>query len=351
MSEELNAHYVKILEKAFPNTKTRDNYASRLRALVRNLKQPDIGKLLKEPQDTYTALQKAYPALTTRKNVITALLVILREDPAFSANEELRQQWKTFHENLGRHQDAKAKRSEPEDKQIEKYTSFEEIESMYQTLKKQQPHQTQRRSFQFVLLSVLLHLRPKRADLGAVQIFREKDPARSDINYLVLRYQGNSFLSMHVYKTSKYHSTVDEDIPEGLKRDIEESLKRWPREYLFTKEDKQPMSNNTYAAFVRSTFEDLFGKATGVSLLRHIYISEKLDLDNMTLEEQEEEARYMLHTSGLQRRYKWPKKVLCPRLCAAYLPPTRRTRKLTRAQAKDGTRQTRKVPKKMLASE
>lgn len=351
MSEELNGRYVEILEKAFSNPKTRENYASRLRALVRNLKQPDISKILDSPQESYASLQKAYPSLTTRKNVITALLVLLREDPTFSEKDELRQQWKILHENLGRHQDAKAKRSEPEDKQIENYTSFEEIETMYERLKKHQPHQTQRKSFQFVLLSVLLHLRPKRADLGAVQIFREKDPSRSDINYLVLREKGNSFLSMHVYKTSKYHSTVDEDLLEGLKRDIEESLKRWPREYLFTKEDKQPMSNNTYTVFVRSTFDDLFGKATGVSLLRHIYISEKLNFDNMTLEEQEEEARYMLHTTGLQKRYKWPKKVLCPRLCASYLPPTRRTRKLTYGREEDGRHQTRKAPKKKSVSE
>lgn len=347
---ELDAKYVGILEKAFPNSKTRENYISRLRALLRHF-ATDIPAILQNPEDSYTKLQEHYPSLTTRKNVITALLVLLREDPAFKGQLDLYERWKTLHKNLGRHQDAKAKRSEPEDKQIAKYTSFEEIEAKYEEMKKAQPHQTLRKSYQYVLLSVIVHLRPKRADLGAVEIFREKDPSRADINYIVLREKGTSFLSMHVYKTSKYHSTVDEDLPPALKRDIEVSLQRWPRTYLFTKEDMTPMSNNTYTAFVRSIFEDLFGKATGVSLLRHIYISEKLNLDNMTLEEQEEEARYMLHTSGLQRRYKWPKKVLCPRLCAAYLPPTRRTRKLKHERPKAETRRTRKAPKKLRVSE
>ena len=86
------------------------------------------------------------------------------------------------------------------------------------------------------------------------------------------------------------------------------------------------MSNDTYGSFVQRTFEQLFGRGTGVSLLRHIYISEKLDFDNMTLEEQDEEARLMLHTSGLQKQYKWPKKVLCPKLCTEYMKNTRSKR-------------------------
>ena len=92
------------------------------------------------------------------------------------------------------------------------------------------------------------------------------------------------------------------------------------------------MSNNTYSVFVKHIFEELFGRSTGVSLLRHIYITEKLDFDDMTIQEQEDEAKLMLHTSGLQRRYKWPKKVICPKLCAPYMKidTTPKTRKFKR---------------------
>jgi hypothetical protein len=139
---------------------------------------------------------------------------------------------------------------------------------------------------------------------------------------------------MNMFKTSKYYQTVEEDLPEGLVRDIETSIKRWPRKYLFRKDDGEPMSNNTYSAFVKSTFQELFGRSTGVSLLRHIYITEKLNFDDMTLEEQDEEAKLMLHTSGLQRQYKWPKKTICPKLCANYIQPTHTTRKIKRKKAR-----------------
>jgi hypothetical protein len=55
----------------------------------------------------------------------------------------------------------------------------------------------------------------------------------------------------------------------------------------------------------------------------------------MTIQEQEDEAKLMLHTSGLQRRYKWPKKVICPKLCAPYMKidATPKTRKFKRKLA------------------
>ncbi len=332
---ELGDRFTALLTRTFENEKTRENYASRLRSLLKhmNLKGSEgLLEILEHPDIYYPKLQAAYPSLTTRKNMLTAILVLFREDEGLketAASKVAGESWKKLHDDLARHQDVRVKRSEPEGKQIAKYTSFEEIEAKYEELKNVGGHGTKRKSQQFLLLSVLVHLRPKRADLGSIHLFYNKDPHIKDANYIVLRKKrdGSSFLVMNMYKTSKYYQTVEEDLPEGLVRDILTSVKRWPREYLFVKEDGEPMSNNTYTQFVQSVFKELFGRETGVSLLRHIYISEKLDFDDMTLEEQEEEARLMLHTSGLQRRYKWPKRVLCPKLCADYLPPTRRTRK------------------------
>jgi hypothetical protein len=328
----LDKRWTDLLERVYPNPKTQANYMSRLKSLIRLLKQ-DLLEILKNPDTYYPQIQKEYTSLTTRKNMLTALLVLFREDSelkASAADPFLR--WKKLHEDLARLQDAKVRRSEPEKKQLEKYTSFEEIEAKYEELKRRGFHDTLRHSMQFTLLSVITHLRPKRADLGAIELFRDTDPRQTDKNYIVLRKpkDGVSYLVMNMYKTSKYYQTVEEDLTEGLVRDIEQSLARHPRTYLFTKENGDPMSNNTYSVFVRQTFEELFGRSTGVSLLRHIYITEKLEFDDMTLEERNAEAKLMLHTSGLQQQYKWPKRVICPKLCADYIKPTRKTRKLRR---------------------
>ena len=341
--------YRTILASVYTNKKTLENYESRMRALLRNI-PASLQTILEHPDTYYPSIQKAYPSLTTRKNVLTVLLVFFREDPDLKEHHvEAHNKWKKLHDDLVKLQDARIKRSEPEPKQIEKYTSFEEIEAKYKELKKRTFHDTERHSMQYVLLSILVHIRPKRADLGALTIYREKDPRNTDANYLVLRKQGTSYLVMNLFKTSKYYQTVEEDLPEGLVKDIETSLARWPREYLFRKDDGKPMSNNTYSAFVKATFQDLFGRGTGVSLLRHIYITEKLNFDDMTLEEQGEEAKLMMHTSGLQRQYKWPKKVLCPKLCAAYIQRTCETRKVhrlpQRTQITTKTEKTKKAKK------
>jgi len=327
-------HLNEILDKAFPNVKTRENYKSRLRGLTKTLEMPDPITILKAPDTYYPKLQTLYPSFSTRKNMLTLILVLFREDPTLkSENAEAAAKWKQYHDDLVRIQEAKVRRSEPEDKQVKQYTSYEEITEKYQDLKKKTPHTTFKSSQQYLLLSILVHLRPKRADLGAIKIYKEDDPRKTDINYIVLRTEGgSSYLVMNLYKTSKYYQTVEEDLPDELVKDLRISLGRHPRDYVFTKTDGTPMSNNTYSVFVKHTFEELFGRSTGVSLLRHIYITEKLDFDDMTIQEQEDEAKLMLHTSGLQRRYKWPKKVICPKLCAPYMKidTTPKTRKFKR---------------------
>lgn len=338
-SAATDAHYIDLLKAKYTNQLTLKTYTTRLQSMKEKLGAPSIHDVLINPDTYYPQIQKAYTSLTTRKNILTSILSLYREDASLREHHpETHERWRKLHEDLAKLQDAKVRRSEPDEKQVEKYTSFEEIEAKYLELRKRGPHDTERHSMQYILLSVLVHLRPKRADLGNIRIFREKDPRQTDINYLVLRARGTSYLVMNLYKTSKYYQTVEEDLPEGLCVDVETSLKRWPRDYLFRKDDGEPMSNNTYSVFVKKTFEEYFGRGTGVSLLRHIYITEKLNFDNMTLEEQEREAKFMLHTSGLQRQYKWPKKTICPKLCAAYIKPTSRTRKIKRSKVKRGAK-------------
>jgi hypothetical protein len=325
------SHYIDLIKANFKNPNTQKSYINRIKTLEATT-GTTIHGILTQPEVWYPKIQMAYPSITTRKNMLTVVLALLKNDTTLKDDKAIVDKWHKLHSDLSRFELAKVKRSEPSDKQVQKYTSYEEIETKYEELKRRGSHATERESMQFLLLSILVHLRPKRADLGAIKIYYENDPRKTDENYIVLRKKGSSFIAMNVYKTSTYHQTVEEDLPEGLVSDIQTSIRRWPREYLFRKDDGLPMSNNTYSAFVKSTFEKIFGRATGVSLLRHIYITEKLNYENMTLEEQDTEAKLMLHTAGLQHQYKWPKKTICPKLCAAYIQPTKRTRKIRRSK-------------------
>ena len=53
-----------------------------------------------------------------------------------------------------------------------------------------------------------------------------------------------------------------------------------------------------------ATFKTHLGKATGVSLLRHMFINEKVDLNKLSIEEKEAIATAMGHTRSQQEQYK-----------------------------------------------
>ena len=125
-----------VLDKAFSNPKTKDNYKSRLRGLTKSLNEADPLVILKAPDTYYPKLQELYPSFSTRKNMLTLVLVLFREDPALKSEAPTAAaKWKQYHDDLVRIQEAKVRRSEPEAKQIEKYTSYEEITDKYKELK------------------------------------------------------------------------------------------------------------------------------------------------------------------------------------------------------------------------
>lgn len=339
----MEERFKQIIKEAYENEKTRENYLSRLETVLRKVDADSLFTILEDPVRWYPKIRDAYPSITTRRNILTVILALFVKDKDLEedvGSPEVQKKWRQYHDELSRYQKTQESKSEPSKKQVEKYTSFEEIETKYRELGKKHPHESLRSSQQYILLSVVLHLKPKRADLGSIKIYEEKNPNKTDENYIVLRSRGSSFLVMNIYKTSKFYHTVEEDLPRELTEDIRTSLRRHPRDYLLISSENKPMTNNTYAKWVTRTFEELFGKGTGVSLLRHSFISEKLDVSNMTLAEREDVARKMGHTVALQDRYRFVKPSLCPQICKSYIDQ-HYTRKNTSKNSKKKTRKNR----------
>jgi integrase len=311
-----------VIERVYENEITKLNYISRMTGLLRKIDADSLFTVLEDPVRWYPKIREAYPSITTRRNLLTVFLALFTHDKELKEDvggEDVQKKWRQYHDELVRYQKTQQSKSEPSKKQVEKYTSFEEIETKYRDLGKKSPHESLRSSQQYLLLSVVLHLKPKRADLGSVKIYHEKNPNRTDENYIVLRTRGSSYLVMNLYKTNKFYHTVEEDLPRELTDDLQTSLRRHPRDFLFVSSEEKPMSNNTYSKWVSHIFSDLFGKSTGVSLLRHTFISEKLDVSNMTLGEREDVARKMGHSTTLQDQYRFVKPKLCPQICKEYI--------------------------------
>jgi len=172
-----------VIEKEYENEKTRINYISRMIGLMRKLDADSLFTVLEDPVRWYPKIREAYPSISTRRNMLTVFLALFAKDKDLETDvggPSVQKKWSQYHDELGRYLKTQESKSEPSKKQVEKYTSFEEIETKYRELGKKSPHASLKSSLQYLLLSVVLHLKPKRADLGSIKIYHEKNCKNED---------------------------------------------------------------------------------------------------------------------------------------------------------------------------
>lgn len=301
------------IKAGYSKITTQKNYLFRLQHIQKKLFDgASYYSIIADPETSYKKIREMYPNVSTRKNVLTVILAVFKQAPKL--NVELGQQqqrWKTFHDHMDSFQEAKYKKHIPEPKQLAKYTPMEDMELKYFELQKNKdPHATQSDSIAYVLLSLVVSTPPKRSDMGKLEIHYQNDPNHTDRNYMVLREQGMSYMVFTKYK-SRTPVRVDQELPQRVVNDIKDSLRRYPRKHLFVNRFNKPYeTNDAYSKFVVRVFQRLFGKSTSVSMLRHIYITEKVSWE-MDDDEMEQTAKQMLHSTKLQRKYYWNKTAIC----------------------------------------
>jgi hypothetical protein len=307
--------FYKKLEEKIENKNTSLNYQQRLNALVRKINEhyaenPSnpppkniIHHILCHPKTYKPIIEEKYNHKElTIKNIATLILAIFKYADLKCKYEKSYKKWKEFHEEYYQKETERYNKNKPSETQKEKYISYEEMQKVYKKIKN--PHETLTSSLRYCLLSMYMNIRPKRSDFGNIAIY-EKDPAKQDINYLVLPKKGDSyFVFNHINKVTIKESIV-EPIVKELQKVFLESLKIYPREYLFIGKDNLPFkTSNAYTKFVIRTFKHYFGKSVGTSMLRHIFVNEKIDLNKLTIEEKQAFAAAMGHDRQMQDKYK-----------------------------------------------
>lgn len=276
----------------------------------------------------YDVLRVRYSNMSTRRNFLTAILAFLRYTPSLRDDPRAasaRARWTEFHGHARAFQESRYKQHMPSERQLEKYVGLDQIDSKYQELKGGDvTNTTLQDSLDILLLSFVLSMPPKRADMGALRIYEDTDPRLSSENYLVLRrassassVNATAYIVLNKYKTSASYGRVETDLPHSATADLLDSLRHWPRDYVFVtrRGHNRPFaSNNAYGRWVQSVFSRLFGRATGVTMLRHIFITEKVNPGSMNDDELEDIARQMLHSTDLQRKYNWDRAKICETL-------------------------------------
>ena len=190
------------------------------------------------------------------------------------------------------------------ERQQKNMVSVQEVQQVYDVLKASGTQHNDKSSSQaYLLLSLCLHVEPKRSDLGQVHIFeKQPDPDNTDFNlndanYIVLT--PKPILVMNVYKTSTHHEAIPEDLADVFVQDLKESLKVYPRNWLFSQidHDNEPYENSSYGNMFIRTFMHFFGRGTSCSLWRQIRVTADIDtFFTLTFDELEHRARLRGHT-------------------------------------------------------
>jgi len=157
----------------------------------------------------------------------------------------------------------------------------------------------------WVIYSLYTLLPPLRADYSPMKVFdkKPKEAESTKGNYMILR-KTKPVIVLNEYKTKATFGKVEIGIPSELM----EIIKVWrtfnPSEWLLLKDDGQPMTPDGLSQRVIRIFEKHTGKGTGISMLRHSYITMKRSGKELSLLEKEALARQMLHSALTNELYR-----------------------------------------------
>jgi hypothetical protein len=154
----------------------------------------------------------------------------------------------------------------------------------------------------WVIYNLYTLLPPLRADYSPMMVF-DKKPKDDKGNYMILR-KTKPVIVLNEYKTSATFGRVEI----AISSELMEVLKVWrtfnPSEWLLLKDDGQPMTSDGLSQRVIRIFEKHAGKSTGISMLRHAYITMKRSGKELSLLEKEALSRQMLHSTITNELYR-----------------------------------------------
>jgi hypothetical protein len=271
------------------------------------IKKPDeyYEKLLEYSKNASSRFKDKKVSIHTLSNYIAPIISLFLHNEELKENEiELFQKWKNNMEKIRKPVSDKYLTNEPNERQKNAYVSFEDLIIIRDKLEKG--------SFDRLLLFMYTAIPPVRSDYYKTQIYKRK-PSKNieNTNYIVLTKK--PFLVLNKYKTAAKYKTIIVDIPEDLKNEIEESLIKFPRQYLFiSKQTGEPYElENTFNKWANYSLKKTTKKPNfSLTMLRHIFLSRKdLNIGNMTGTEKNEIAIKMAHGIHQQGLYRWIKEI------------------------------------------
>lgn len=141
---------------------------------------------------------------------------------------------------------------------------------------------------------------PVRADYGDFLVVKRGNTSHKG-NYIV--WNKNPYFVFQSYKTQSTYGKVIIYLTKELTKAITDWFNTFPTtpKYLLGNEVIEPKA---LSKLIQDLFEKRTGTRTGISLLRHAYISNQFNNKKMSIVEREAIAKKMLHSIETQEKYR-----------------------------------------------
>lgn len=296
MSQRGEEHkYISNIMNASLSPITKRVYLQRLKVMMEEL-QMNIHMLVTNPKDAIEWIFDTYTSDQTRKSYLSAVLGVFRHNPDLKEKEKdsYLKWYDAFSKTHGVIED-RYKHNEPSERQKAAYVPFDTIIQKREALKKGTAER--------LLLAFYTHLPPLRCDFNKVYIYNTLTNDPTEKNYIHLQGTECGKLVLNEYKTQKGKQAYEKELPPELCEELRQSLKEYPRDWLFVDKNGKPFSAKSYTQWANRILAKVLGKRMTVSMMRHSFIN-SLDFNTLTVAEKEEIAKDMAHTIGTQDRYR-----------------------------------------------
>lgn len=167
-------------------------------------------------------------------------------------------------------------------------------------------------SIERLLIAMYTMIPPCRADYFAMEVVRgEAQPTAK--NYLRIRSDDEkSGVRMETvlrdFKTAKIFKEIRNELPVELIKEVEASLEKTPRGYLFMNANGKPHTRNSFTLWSRRVLSRVFGTDFTLVFFRHAFATHyvmNIDLRTLTDAQIKEISNKMGHSTEMFRAYRW----------------------------------------------
>jgi hypothetical protein len=158
-------------------------------------------------------------------------------------------------------------------------------------------------SQEYLLLCMYSYIAPVRQDYNYVKLYNNilpPDDLKDNTNYIIMN-NDDMVLFLYEFKNNDKHFYEPLKLPIELTTIIKKQLKCIPRDYLFTKKNREPyIFSNSYTQWVNRVLCRLFNKEKlTINIIRDIMITEKTK--NMSDDEKIKFAKQCCHSYRTQQ--------------------------------------------------